>query len=365
MAENHIWSASFGRWFGIPVRIHVLLILFIALIFGLEWNFRHLLNPAAQGTAIVTVVVLMFSILVHELGHLFAISNLGGYCGLMVLTPWGGSSEFSTHESGKARTVIHLAGPFVNGIIFLFGAMLLTRHWQAELLPLINPFRPHAFEAAEWEHSLLQIVTWINFQLLVVNLIPCFPFDGAAAIRGIIDSLNVDLPSQRTESAVMAMGHAVAFTMLGMAWLLRDSEAGTLQPAWFVLLVAGITLIFSARYSYYRNTIFEDSDWDEIEGSDFDVDFPHQFDSREEEESFFEYSEFGADAKGPYSQWLLEKQEARLKEDSIVEAREERQADEILEKLHGRSVDCLSESERLLLNRVSERIRRRREQGVN
>ena len=36
MAEDQVWSISVGRWFGVPVRIHVSLLLFIAMIFGVN-----------------------------------------------------------------------------------------------------------------------------------------------------------------------------------------------------------------------------------------------------------------------------------------------------------------------------------------
>lgn len=363
MAENHVWSASFGRWFGIPVRIHALLILFVALIFGIEWHYQHLLGTASQGTATVTLLVLLSSIVVHELAHLFALFNLGGYCRSMVLMPWGGNSDFATHDSGKARAVIHLAGPFVNGVIFLLGALVLSRHWQADLVSLVNPFRPHAFHAGDWEHSLLGIVTWVNFQLMLVNLIPCFPFDGAAVIRSVIDLLDVDIPVHRSESAVLAMGHAAAFTLIGMSWLLRDSEFGALQPAWFILLIAGISLIFAARYSWYRQTIFEDADWDDLDDGSFDIEYGTPFDGDEDERAFLEISDKLAMEKE--LPWLMDEDESFQHGDSAVEAEEEKLADEILIKLHGRSVDCLSESERSLLIRVSERIRRRRAQEVN
>jgi Na+-translocating ferredoxin:NAD+ oxidoreductase RnfC subunit len=47
-----------------------------------------------------------------------------------------------------------------------------------------------------------------------------------------------------------------------------------------------------------------------------------------------------------------------------MEADEERQADEILEKLHESGITGLTEDEKLILDRFSERLRRRRQSGV-
>ena len=354
MAEEQVWSVSVGRWFGVPVRIHVSLLLFIALIFGIEWHLRGFIEPLFVGTGIVTSLVLIGSILVHEFAHLFAVSNLGGHCNGMLLTPWGGNSDNTLLEGGHSRAIVHMAGPFISGMIFLFGAAVLIRHTNTSLESLVNPLSPHGFRFSSWERTTLEIVTWVNFQLLIVNLLPCFPFDGAAALRAMIESMEFDVPRHRIESTVMAIGHGLAFTMLGMAWLLHGYDGGEIQPAWFVLLVSGITLIFTARYSFAKETAYDDPDWDDLENAEYD--------SMYEEGDFFHFGE--TDEDGSYSQWLLEKQHARDAMEKDGEADEERQADEVLEKLHQSGITALTEDEKRILDRFSARIRRRRQSGV-
>ncbi len=355
MAEDHVWSTSLGRWFGIPVRVHFTLLLCFAAVFGGEWHFREFLDGSRQGTALVTCLVLLGSIIAHELGHLFAISNLGGNCNGMLLTPWGGNSDYTLPSGGKSRALIHMAGPFINGIIFLFGATVLIRHGGSSFDSVISPFHPHAFQAAQWERSLLEMVTWINFQLLIINMLPCFPFDAAAAIRAGIDSMHLDVSRHRIESAIMAMGHGLAFTMIGVAWLLRNYTGGSLQPAWFIFLIGGIVLAFAARYSFARETAYDDADWDGLlDGAEYD--------SMYEGGDFFHFGE--TDENGSYSQWLLEKQHARESIDQELEAVEEQRADDILVKLHDSGIDALTDEERTILDRVSARLRARRESGV-
>ena len=67
-----------------------------------------------------------------------------------------------------------------------------------------------------------------------------------------------------------------------------------------------------------------------------------------------------------YSQWLVEKREARRRYELEVEVEEDVWADRVLEKLHsfGGDLDCLTGPERGVLDRFSARVRRRREQGV-
>jgi len=81
-----------------------------------------------------------------------------------------------------------------------------------------------------------------------------------------------------------------------------------------------------------------------------------------EDSDFFHFDE--TDQNGSYSQWLLEKQHAREAMDHELEADEERRADEVLQKLHESGITALTNDEKRILDRFSERLRRRRQSGV-
>jgi len=49
--------------------------------------------------------------------------------------------------------VIHFAGIFANGMIVVLCAGLLIQSAQDTFTELINPFRPHRFDLANWEVS--------------------------------------------------------------------------------------------------------------------------------------------------------------------------------------------------------------------
>jgi hypothetical protein len=356
MTENFGWSASIGRWLGIPVRVHLLLLLFVSAIIGIEMTFNGQTHVVGIGTGIVTVCLLLASIAIHELAHLFAIANLGGHVNTVVLMPWGGNSDYILPRSSRVRGAIFGAGPFVNGIIFALGATLLMRSGDATFTQLTNPFRPYEFVASNWEISIVQITTWLNFQLMLINLIPCYPFDGASLVRALIGSLNVDLPKSRSESAIMVLGHAVAFTMIGLSLMLQDYHPGPFDSAWILLTLCGITLIFAARYSYLIETAVENDEWNDGPIMGYDSEFAEPM------QTTFDFSSGNGDSV--YSQWLNEKQDERIQAESAREEDEDRRADEILKKLHYGGISSLSTEERMILDRVSARIRRRREQGV-
>lgn len=355
MADKYSWSASAGRWFGVPVRLHVLLFLFIATTFGVQW---YVVDPHLElmGTAFVTSLVLLFSILAHELAHVFTITNLGGHVNNVVLAPWGGLSNFKLPDRAVDRVWSYAAGPFAGAAIFGVAAALLSQSGhQTDLSALINPFRPHAFIMSDlWAVSLAKIIAWVNFQLFIVNLIPAFPFDGQGMLRALIDMVNPGVSALRRESTLMAFGHAVGFTQIGCAWFLKDTSGGVFPPT-MILLLGGIATIFAARYNFDSQLDFDD-DWDEFDDFDYESLYGE-----------LEFSEGGIFETGEseiasYSQWLVEKQEERTRMEEEIEQREEMLVDDILKKLHHDGLDSLSEEERSILTRVSERLRRRKQQ---
>lgn len=355
MNESIGWSASLGRWLGIPVRIHALLLLCLVTLFGLNF-FPDARTGGAESnewTALVVGLVLLASVLWHEMAHAYAISNLGGHVNSLLFTPWGGNSDFALPTAGISRLLVHLAGPFANLAIFLIGAILLVQAGEASFVDLINPLAEVGLNLGHWEVSVLTIVTWVNFQLLWINLIPCFPFDGAAILRSTIDVLHPDTSRVHAEGSIRVIGQACGLTAVGAAWFLRDHEGGAIDPAWCWTLLFGIGLIFAARYSFLSETALFDEPWDDFneleEGSLY------------EDSGFFDYED---DSATEYSQWLSEKQESRQQEELRIESEELERSDRILAKLHRSGLESLLEEERALLKRVSERLRRQREQNA-
>ena len=350
MTDKISWSASAGRWMGIPVRIHVLLFLFVALIFAIQSNYP---DRSVVSTAIVTSFCLLFCILVHELAHVFALTNLGGLVNNIVLTPWGGNSDFSLPEDTKGQLTVCLAGPFFNGCLFVLGATLLLQTDYSTLGELTNPFSPIAFDMNMWEVSLMKIVSWINFQLMLINLIPCFPFDGAGVMRAIVNRITTEASFVRREATLLVIGQATGWTMIGLGWILSDYHLSPIRPVWFLFLVVGISLLFAARYSYHQQMAMVDDLWDESDELECDSIYG--------DTPFFDLQD---DDQSTYSQWLIEKQEERERMEREQEMREESKADEILKKLHREGIESLSEEEKGILNRVSARLRRRRQSEV-
>lgn len=355
MDQNSNWSLSLGRWVNIPVRVHMLLLLFIAVIFCVDFNSPSSAGNGILSTAMVTAAILIVSIVIHELAHIFAIHNLGGSVDSVLFMPWGGNSSYEYPAQKSAKLIAVMAGPFVNFSIFLFGAILLLQSTDTSFSEIIHPLRPHGFLATDVATSLIKIGTWINFQLLLANMLPCFPFDGAAALRTLLTHFFKTVPTHRIESAIHVSGTAIAFTLIGLAWVFRDYQTGPIEPIWFLLLITGICLYFAAGYSFSQETVEDADDWDDVQTA------LGLTDSFSETPSFFM---FGDSDDPEYSKWLVEKQEARIRDEMHREQQEIEQADTVLDKLHNSGIESLTSDEKLLLQRVSERLRRKRKLDV-
>ncbi|HMO12492.1 MAG TPA: hypothetical protein PKD64_02780 [Pirellulaceae bacterium] len=351
MYERYTWTASLGRWLGVPIRLHVLFVLFGIVVFLVDQHIAY--RPSWVGiTAVATIVILLISVLLHELAHIFVNASLGGQVDALILAPWGGQSRLYVPSSPRAQLLVFLAGPFASLLLFAFGAFSLTQTGHATLAELTNPFRPFVMDTTAQEVSILKIATWVNFQLFVLNILMVHPFDGSLALRALLRVQNPQLSVLRVETIVLVIGVGTAMLVLALSWFYRDEWLGRLFPGWFLLSFLGITLISTARYGFHLHTLLESEEWEDEEDSFSGFNFFDDHDVQDIE----------TDENQSISQWLQEKQESRESLEQAVEIEEEHRADRILEKWHRLGKDSLTDDERSLLYRVSARYRRKRRQ---
>ena len=361
MREEQSWSLGIGRWGNVTLRVHMLFLLAVIVVFGAEWNIGATNQNFFSGTAAVTVMSLLAAVVIHQTANAFGVSCVGAEVREIEFMPWGGNCVSDLDDSNPLAPLAHSAGLFANGMLFLMGYVLL---YQTDHLTAVNPFHPQRFDIANPQVSALRIFSWVNFQLALVNSIACHPFDGAKIVRSVIANFKLPLTKYRTEKAIMLIGHACAFALIGtgIVLMVRNHEVGisATGPAWVALLLAGVALFFSARYSMIVETSEIEESWEDRDHKEFAMMFDAigsaetKSDGDDDRESF------------AYSQWLSEKQEERRRFDTDREFEEDSWADRVLAKLHanGGDLGCLTEPEHGVLNRFSERVRRRREQGV-
>jgi len=338
---------------GVPIRLHVLLFLAVVAILAIDWHYRSF-SPVL-GSGIVTALAFLFCVFIHELAHVCARLNLGGLVHSVTLAPWGGSSHFDQPERPVERMIVHAAGPLANLMLFAIGASMLVGAGHVQLADLINPFSPRPFVLGEWEISLVGILAWVNFQLFLFNLIPCFPMDGFEFLRAVFTATNPHASSLKIESTLMAVGQMTGVALIVLSIIFRDFNVGPVQPVWSLMVAGGIGMLFASRFEY-RNRLremFRAEGWD-TDDDELSHDSDLLFDSSNE--PWFQEEQ--------YSQWLTEKHLDIGHTDesvaAVTESLDADAADEILGKLHREGLESLTPDEHRFLERFSQQLRKRR-----
>ena len=175
---------------GIPVRVHPLFWL-VALLFG------------ASGALIqipIWIIVVFVSILIHELGHAFALRAYGlnsqiilhfaGGLTVPEAAPWGNRGS-NAAPGPKQEVFISLAGPFT-GLIFatlvmlavvVSGGTLITTKLLG-FLPL--PLTAYIPFGGTVLNIFVTLLLWVNVFWGLINLLPVFPLDGGQVARNVL-----------------------------------------------------------------------------------------------------------------------------------------------------------------------------------
>ena len=92
MQDFAAWSVSLGRWGGLGVRLHALF-----LFFGVGTFYLATLDadPDLLWICGLALIILLISVLLHELGHCGATLRVGGHVDEIVLGPLGGLTQGS------------------------------------------------------------------------------------------------------------------------------------------------------------------------------------------------------------------------------------------------------------------------------
>jgi Zn-dependent protease len=152
--------------FGIPIKAD--LSLFI-LIFILVRGESSPLYGLAAG------LVLLVSILLHELGHSLVAMAFGCRVKDITLMMIGGcASMLSMPSKAWQELLMALAGPLVSLALALFG-----------FVALYTPIG-HILGATELTGFMLVYLMYLNAVLFVFNLLPAFPMDGGRILRSLL-----------------------------------------------------------------------------------------------------------------------------------------------------------------------------------
>ena len=214
---------------GIPVRVHPLFWL-VALLLG---------SSGALIQIPIWIIVLFASILIHELGHAFALRGFGvnsqivlhfaGGLTIPEAAPWG-SGWARVSPSPNQEIVISLAGPFTGfifaslvmlGVVASGGTLITSKLLGFLPLPLtaLMPFGGTVLSI------FVTMLLWVNIFWGLINLLPVFPLDGGQVARNILiqvdprDGVRKSLWVSVVTGGILAILGLIAFRSVFMALL--------------------------------------------------------------------------------------------------------------------------------------------------
>jgi Zn-dependent protease len=145
-------SYLFTKVMGIPVRIHitlVILLIVVAIKFGIG--------------GILYAIGIFASVALHELGHSWVAIRKGCRVHEIMLLPIGGVAKMDRIPTRPMDEIlVAAAGPLTSFLLAVFFG------WLGELYFIFKP------------------LYYINRMLCLFNLIPCFPMDGGRIFRAFI-----------------------------------------------------------------------------------------------------------------------------------------------------------------------------------
>ena len=165
----------------------------------------------------VTAIMLFVSVLLHELGHSVVALRYKIPVRSITLFIFGGVARIDAKPpSATAEFLIAVAGPIVS----------------LALAVLFTALQP-AFAAVEPLWGLAKYLAYINFALVLFNLIPGFPLDGGRVFRAAVWAVTKDLRRATLIAANSGRIFSFLFIFIGVWQIFNGNLGGGL---WIVFI---------------------------------------------------------------------------------------------------------------------------------
>jgi len=329
--ENSLyWSVPCGVWFSTAVKVSVFFPLIVLVL-----CFRLYSETLGIQVGLVASLVLFFSVLLHEFGHVFAARQTGGSATEILIWPLGGLASVRPHDSVQAKVLTALSGPAFNLVTCSLTAWFVYQ--SGDIAESLNPFvLPEVSFAGHTFQDVMLIMFNINWVLFAANLIPVFPLDGGRVLETV---LSHQMGNENGTSTYIKVGTVVAILLM-MGGLLADDTA--------ILFIGAIVLVLNFQESVRQQTM------DEYEDSFMGYDFSQGYTSLEKKD------ESGAvPPAGLMAKWRQRRRQIREARERELDQQIAQQLDRILEKVHVEGIESLSKHERQILDRASARFQQR------
>lgn len=329
-----------GQWGGIHVRIHMFLLLFAVM--SLAYMPVDLYRPA-----FLTLAVAAVSLALHEAAHALAALRVGGKVDNIILGPVGGLVSPRVPDEPEVQLFVALAGPIVHLSLVVGAAVALAIAGDPNIVDLLKPLNLSLYHDQDttWM-SIGKLTLWINWMLMLLNLLPAYPFDGGPIFRSML----WPALGRRTARIVTGRVGMVLGVLIAACALVQFSEpelnrfAGVKLP----LLLLGIFVFFSARQdavSEWSDELFDEVSGYRVRSDGLDLLEPMELEEDGEEAVLVEHQRRHG--------------EPHIDRRHSPEAFEDDRVDDILARLHNAGMSELSPEEIAILQRASARYKQR------
>lgn len=329
------WAVTVFKSGDRRVRIHVLFLIFaVLLIADAAWPRKGERPISDVVFAAIGVGAVLVAAVWHEAGHALAHRLIGGQLYETVIWPLGGLDTARPNKRWIGQFVSAIGGPFANLIAAsVLTAFLLTQVENRHHV-LFNPFEPWltyarwSLAAPSWFLIALWWLNYANLMLGVSNLLPVYPLDGADMFSSLVWARS---NQRRAIEVTTSVGYIGSFSCLVIG-------LGSALP----LLVACSLFCWFVCWQHRRRLAF-------IEG----IDPPSESIVGELEVDVDEKTD-RVSTDVPEERLASETPAASLIEES---ADDESVVDAVLAKVSDRGMSSLTDSERAILQRATQRRR--------
>jgi Zn-dependent protease len=315
------WSFSCGSWLGVRMRVSILLP--VALLF-LILRFPWPLN-------LTFCAILFVSVLLHEYGHIVAARLTGGSGDEVLLWPLGGLAFVQPANRTSSQILTNAGGLIVNAAICVATAVPLAQIGRLD--GALYPFEMPIANVTHWRSDLLVLTFFANWIMLLFNLIPVWPLDGGQMLRSLAASR---IGARRAAELGTTVGFVVGFLAAFIG----------LFGGWAFVVFAGAIVFIAClleRHQLQQADVYEDSF--------MGYDFSQGYTSLEREEQRAERR------PGAIARWKQRRKAEKERRQAERDAEVEQQLDALLAKIQTQGMHSLTESEKRILNRASNRYR--------
>jgi Zn-dependent protease/CBS domain-containing protein len=233
---------------GIPIGIHwTWVIIFVFIIWSLGAAYFPMavagLEPSTYYTmAIVTAVLFVISLVLHELGHALQAVKEGMEIEGITLFIFGGVARFKgMFPSAGAEFRIAIAGPLVTAVLlgFFYGLSVLLA----------------AAGAPVEVTAVVEYLAFINGLLLAFNMVPALPLDGGRVLQSYLWRREGNFSAATVQAARSGRAFGTSLIVVGLLLLVVNANLGGIWFAfigWFLRQAASSEAAFAEFRSALR-----------------------------------------------------------------------------------------------------------------